>query len=140
MNSFQRADSIRAILSDFKKAAGLEVEPDAEVIGDLLCNLKHYCDEEEVDFDLAMHRAEINYDAEVVNRQDKRGEPEPLKLWTVMYHHGSGTTVDLVRCAHKPTPEEALAALPHIEQAEAGAGEYLEIEEYAETAIATIGD
>jgi hypothetical protein len=61
-----------------------------------------------------------------------------MKLYTVTYHHTSGSMVDLVRCDHKPSPAEALSVLKHIDSVEKGAGEYLEIEEYNEDAIATI--
>lgn len=64
MDNSQRADSIRGILSNFKTAAGLRGEPDAEVIGDLLCNLAHFCDEGEIDLALALGRARLNYEAE----------------------------------------------------------------------------
>jgi hypothetical protein len=62
-----------------------------------------------------------------------------MKLYTVTYHHSSGSLIDLVRCDHKPSPEEVLSVLDHIAEVEEGAGEYLEIEEYSEGAIKTIG-
>ena len=62
-----------------------------------------------------------------------------MKLYIVTYHHTSGSMVDLVRCDHKPSPKEALSVLDHIEGVEQAAGEYLEIEEYTEAAIKTIG-
>lgn len=44
------------------RAAGEDTET---ILGDLLCDLRHLCDEEKIDFNLMIARSQMNHQAEV---------------------------------------------------------------------------
>jgi len=54
-----RAESARAAMD----AADLHDDPEGDV-GDMLANLRHYCDQEELDFDHLVERSAVHHEAE----------------------------------------------------------------------------
>ncbi len=45
----------------FATATGMEAEPEEAVIGDLLCDLMHYCEQNGVEFDDCLGSARMHY-------------------------------------------------------------------------------
>lgn len=130
MDNETRINSIRAILPEFKLAAGLRGEPDAEVIGDLLCNLAHYCEAEDISLGLALYRASGNYADEASKGAQFEGisidcdrivtgaEPKGAKrIWTIScdMEDGERPVVDIVHCDRKPTWAEITKIHPHLD-------------------------
>ena len=59
-----RAESAQRTLEFFSSITELEEEPDQDVIADMLTNFMHWCQQEGVDFNAALHTATFNYEAE----------------------------------------------------------------------------
>jgi hypothetical protein len=65
----RRAQWARTALESFARQTGQSIDlpdGDAEVIGDLLCDLHHWADAHDVLWDQAMARGEMHYEAERV--------------------------------------------------------------------------
>lgn len=65
----ERAARIDAAFKAYAKAADLYEDGeflDAEdsILSDMLCDIQHWCDRNEVDFDMALLTGEVNYQAE----------------------------------------------------------------------------
>jgi hypothetical protein len=62
----RRAATARVGILAFARATGLSVENDGleTVVGDLLCNIRHFCDEKNLDFDALLDHADGHYCAE----------------------------------------------------------------------------
>lgn len=60
MNS-DRASWASAALREFQRVTGTD---DEDRLGDLLCDLMHWCDRNDLDFDAALSRARMHYEAE----------------------------------------------------------------------------
>lgn len=58
----QRAEYAEIAIAAFNEVNG-DDEPSSN-LSDLLCNLRHWCDRNDVDFEQAALSAEINYNAE----------------------------------------------------------------------------
>jgi hypothetical protein len=56
-----RAEWADAALREFQRATGTE---DDDALGDLLCDLMHWCDRNRSNFDAALSRAQMHYEAE----------------------------------------------------------------------------
>ena len=61
-----RARWAQAALRAFRKATGADAE---EALGDLLTDLMHWSDRNNFDFDAAMDRARMHYDAETASEE-----------------------------------------------------------------------
>lgn len=57
----ERADWAAAALCQFECATGTDYD---DALADLLCDLMHWCDRNDFDFDAAMSIARMHYDAE----------------------------------------------------------------------------
>ena len=56
-----RAAWAAAALAEFQRITGTE---DGDALGDLLCDLMHWCDRNDCQFDAALSRAQTHYEAE----------------------------------------------------------------------------
>ena len=56
-----RADWAAAALREFQRVASAD---DEDTLGDLLCDLMHWSDRNNLDFDAALSRAQMHYEAE----------------------------------------------------------------------------
>lgn len=56
-----RADWAAAALRSFQRETGTD---DEDALGDLLCDLMHWCDRNHADFEAALFRARGHYEAE----------------------------------------------------------------------------
>ncbi len=57
----ERAECAGEALRQFQLVTGADEE---DALGDLLCNLLHWCDRNHFDFEAALARARMHYDAE----------------------------------------------------------------------------
>jgi hypothetical protein len=57
----ERADTASEALRQFQLVTGTD---DEDALGDLLCNLIHWCDRNNFDFEAALLRARMHYEAE----------------------------------------------------------------------------
>ena len=57
----ERADTAGEALRQFQLLTGAD---DEDALGDLLCNLIHWCDRNHFDFEAALSRARMHYEAE----------------------------------------------------------------------------
>lgn len=61
----KRAQWAHQALENFGEATGLSMIHEKEcVVTDLLCDLRHWCDRNEVDFEGSLRMAEMHYEAE----------------------------------------------------------------------------
>jgi hypothetical protein len=56
-----RAGWAAVVLRQFRRITGTE---DDDALGDLLCDLMHWCDRNRCNFDAALSRAQMHYEAE----------------------------------------------------------------------------
>jgi hypothetical protein len=61
-----RAKWAQAALRAFRKATGADAE---EALGDLLCDLMHWSDRNNFDFEAALDRARMHYEAETAGEE-----------------------------------------------------------------------
>jgi len=56
-----RAEWAEAAISEFRRITGTD---DEDALGDLLCDLMHWCDRNGCDFEDALRQAHVHYEAE----------------------------------------------------------------------------
>jgi hypothetical protein len=59
-----RAQWAAVALREFQRATGTE---DDDALSDLLCDLMHWCDRNDCEFEAALSRARMHYDAEITS-------------------------------------------------------------------------
>lgn len=53
--------ALTAYVAALKDASSMN---DEDTIADILCDIRHFCDREEIDFDAALKSSELNWEAE----------------------------------------------------------------------------
>ncbi len=70
-----RAEWAAAALHEFQRITGTE---DEDALGDLLCDLMHWSDRNSLDFEAALSRACMHYEAETADPPAEHQEELPL--------------------------------------------------------------
>ena len=91
-----RTDAIASLMLVFLQRYGYqqsEAQEDDYYIRDLLCDLKHFCDEYAIDFENQLRIAEIFYDEDIREEVANGNTKQMLKEWCETYEEAIETLI-----------------------------------------------